>query len=104
APDRTEITADNEDVAIIPVAILDSAGRVVPTASNSVVFSVQGPGRILGVGNGDPSSHEPDKATSRHAFHGYCMVIVQSTAQAGTIRLTAQSAGLKPASVTIRTR
>jgi beta-galactosidase len=103
-PDRTEITADNEDVAIIPVAILDAAGRRVPTADNKVVFSVEGPGRILGVGNGDPSSHEPDKASSRSAFHGYCMVIVQSTAKAGAVRLTAQSAGLKSASVTIRTR
>jgi len=33
---------------------------VVPTADNPVQFSLEGPGRIIGVGNGDPSCHEPD--------------------------------------------
>jgi beta-galactosidase len=31
------------------------------TAGNLVSFSLTGPGRIIGVGNGDPASHEPDK-------------------------------------------
>jgi len=30
------------------------------------------------VGNGDPSCHEPDKASERSAFNGLCMAIVQS--------------------------
>jgi beta-galactosidase len=42
------------------VAVTDAHGRVVPTAGNLVQFDLQGPGRILGVGNGDPSCHEPD--------------------------------------------
>jgi beta-galactosidase len=29
-------------------------------ADNAVSFELDGPGRIIGVGNGDPSSHEPD--------------------------------------------
>jgi beta-galactosidase len=32
----------------------------VPTATNPIQFSLEGPGRIIGVGNGDPSCHEPD--------------------------------------------
>jgi beta-galactosidase len=32
----------------------------VPTAGNMVSFELSGPGRIRGVGDGDPSSHEPD--------------------------------------------
>lgn len=102
SPYCTQILADNEDVAIVPVAILDAAGRVVPTADNEVVFSLGGPGKVIGVGNGDASSHEPDKASRRHAFHGCCMVVVQSTFEAGEIRLTAQAKGLKPATVVIR--
>ncbi|HEX7576887.1 MAG TPA: hypothetical protein VF430_02490, partial [Verrucomicrobiae bacterium] len=35
-------------------------GRVVPVAQNKVHFSVEGAGNIIGVGNGDPSCHEPD--------------------------------------------
>ena len=54
-----------------------------------------------GVGNGDPSSHESDKAMKRKAFDGLCQVIVQSSREFGEIRLTAESPGLKSASVNI---
>ena len=59
-PDRPTIRADAKDVAIITVEITDAAGRVVPVANQSVAFTLEGPGRIIGVGNGDPSCHEPD--------------------------------------------
>lgn len=100
-PDRKKVDADREDVAVVTVQIEDSKGRLVPTADNEVTFSVSGPGKILGVGNGNPSSHEPDKATDRRAFNGLCQVIVQSTDQPGTITLKATSPGLKTAVATI---
>jgi len=59
--DRSFIKADGEDVSVITVKLNDSKGRFVPTASNEITFSLEGPGKIIGVGNGDPSSHEPDK-------------------------------------------
>ena len=59
-PDRAGLRADGEDVAVITVAIVDALGRVVPTANVPVAFALAGPGRILGVGNGAPASHEPD--------------------------------------------
>jgi beta-galactosidase len=59
-PGRTEIDANGEDVSIITVAVVDEKGRVVPVANHPISFELEGPGRILGVGNGDPSSHEPD--------------------------------------------
>ena len=101
-PDRTSILADNQDVAIVAVSVLDAAGRIVPTAGNMVTFRVEGPGRILGVGNGDPSCHEPDKASRRSAFNGHCLAILQAADKPGFIRLLARSAGLEMASVVIR--
>ena len=83
------------------VRIVDAQGRLVQVADNEVSFSVSGPGKILGVGNGDPSSHEPDKASKRKAFNGLCMVLVQTAKAAGPIALTAEAAGLKKANVTI---
>jgi beta-galactosidase len=59
-PDRAAINGDGEDVSVVTVAVVDARGRMVPTASNLVDFALEGPGRILGVGNGDPSCHEPD--------------------------------------------
>jgi beta-galactosidase len=59
-PDRATIHADGEDVSVFTVAALDTRGRVVPVAQNKISFSIHGPGKIIGVGNGDPSCHEPD--------------------------------------------
>ncbi len=59
--DRATIHADGRDVAVVTVELRDSAGRRVPAADRKITFTLQGPGRILGVGNGDPSSHEPDR-------------------------------------------
>jgi beta-galactosidase len=58
--DRTTVTADGRDLAVVTVSAVDREGRAVPTADAPVDFAVTG-GRILGVGNGDPSSHEPDR-------------------------------------------
>ena len=60
APDRPAIHADGEGVSVITVSVADAQHRVVPVASNLVRFALSGPGKILGVGNGDPSCHEPD--------------------------------------------
>lgn len=98
---RQKIRADNEDVVMVALAVLDARGRVVPTADNEVTFSISDNARIIGVGNGNPSSHEPDKATKRKAFNGWCQAIIRSTRQDGEISLTAESPGLMPASLII---
>ncbi len=99
--DRSTILADGSDVSVVTVAVLDALGNVVPTASNTVNFAVSG-GAIIGVGNGDPSSHEADKASSqRSVFNGLAEVIVQSTSQPGSITVTATAAGLTSTNITI---
>jgi beta-galactosidase len=60
-PNRPAINADGEDVSVITVQVNDAQQRRVPAAANEVAFSIAGPGKIIGVGNGDPSSHEPDQ-------------------------------------------
>ena len=52
--------ADGEDVSVFTVSAVDAQGRAVPVAQNKINFSVEGAGKIIGVGNGDPSCHEPD--------------------------------------------
>jgi len=101
--DVNTIKADGCDVAVIRVSIKDEKGRVVPTANNLVKFTTEGPGKIIGTGNGKPTSYEPDKASQRMAFNGYCLVLVQSEKQTGEIRLKAASEYLKSAEVVIKT-
>jgi beta-galactosidase len=102
--DKNAITADTQDVAHITVEIIDDAGIVVPTANNTVQFTIEGEGRIIGVDNGNPVDHDPFKAEQRRAFNGLCLAIVQSNNKPGIIRLTARSDGLKEASVEIKVR
>ncbi|ASB49868.1 beta-galactosidase GalA [Alkalitalea saponilacus] len=59
--DRTEIRGDRADLSVITVRVEDENGALIPDAMHDVVFDISGPGRIIGVGNGDPVSHEPCK-------------------------------------------
>ena len=59
--DRESIRSDGRDLAVVTVEHRDAKGRLVPTASHRVLFSVEGPGRIIGVGNGNPSDLDPDQ-------------------------------------------
>ena len=102
--DRTALSADNNDIAVITVEILDAEGRLVPVANNEVAFTLTGPGKLIGVGNGDCSSHEPDKASRRSAFNGLAQAIVQTSTKSGNITLKAEAAGLKTGTVTLTSK
>lgn len=67
--DRRSLNAGGEDVSVITMEVTDDHGRVVPDAGDSIALDLTGPGRILGVGNGDPSCHEPDTYVTKPASH-----------------------------------
>lgn len=92
------IAKDGNDIAVVNVAVCDKKGRVVPTAGNYIRFAVKN-GRILGVGNGNPSCHESDVAlegqvAGRSAFSGYAQLIVASDKSGLPIEITACSDNL----------
>ena len=99
--DRGSIFADPLDLAYIRVEIVDRVGRLVPDAENQVKFKLEGSGEILAVDNGLQTSMEPFKATQRKAFKGKCLAIIKSSGEKGHILLSAESAGLLPASIEI---
>ena len=106
-PYKTTMLADGKDLSVINISVIDREGREVPDADNMIRFVISGPGKIIGVGNGDPSSHEPDKcadgAWQISLFNGKCQVIVQSTGAVGSIRFEAQATGLWMGSTDIST-
>lgn len=103
-PDRNRIRADGRDLSFVTVKVLDQKVIVVPWAGNLINFDIKGEGIIAGVDNGCQTSHEPFKAKYRKAFHGLCLVVVQSTEKTGEITLTAASEGLEGDTVRISTR
>ena len=86
------------------VEVQDAQDRVVPITDNEVTFKVSGAGKLIGLGNGDPTDQDSDKGTSRKAFCGYCMAVVQSTKKGGSITVEATSPGLEPASANINAK
>ena len=100
--DRMALTADGRDCAVLRAEVFDAKGRPVPKAANLVKFEVTGPAAVIGVGNGDPNCHEPDKASQRSAFNGLCSAIVQTQKSPGMIAVTASADGLVSGKVVLK--
>ncbi len=108
--DRQTITADGCDVSVVTVEVQDDKGRVVPDACPRLTLTLEGDGRILGVGNGDPAylgeDHPKDKDCrefSIPAFNGLAQVLIQSGDAPSTLRLSGSADGLKTGIVSINT-
>lgn len=100
-PYRNSLVGDGRDAMPITVEMVDSKGRHVPTANNMIEFSIDGPAKIIGLGNGNPNCHEPEKGNKRSLFNGLAQVIIQTEEGLGEVTLTATAPGIKPANLTI---
>lgn len=97
-PDRNWIGNGGEDAVPIKVYAVDDKGIEVPTADNLIKFNITGNGKIIGVGNGDPNSHESDRLPERKLYCGLCQLIVQADFHADSLVVTATSDGLESSS------
>lgn len=100
-PYKSTLLGNGTDAMPITVEVVDAKGRHVPTANIPVEFSISGSAAIIGLGNGNPTSHEPEKGNKRSLFNGLAQVIIQSKEETGSVVLTASAAGFKPATITI---
>ena len=96
--DRTLLKADGRDVSVVTIEVKDKKGRTVPDACPLLTLTLEGEGRIIGAGNGDPAYPGPDhpqdpdaKTFSIPAFNGLAQVIVQTTRKAAPITLSCSS-------------
>jgi beta-galactosidase len=91
--------ADGADVAMIDVEVLDAKGARCPTDDGRIDFTITG----LGVWRGGYNSGKTDSTNNLYLNTelGINRVFVRSTMTAGTVTLTANRSGLKPAQVTL---
>src|SRR5262249_16394844 len=102
--DRPRMRADGQDLVFVTVMIIDDRGLLAPRSNNRLEFSLDGPGDIVAVDNGDPTDLESFQAKSRNAFNGLCLVVIRSRAgQLGSIKLKAESPGLKGGTLLLST-
>ncbi|WP_151475753.1 glycoside hydrolase family 2 TIM barrel-domain containing protein [Streptomyces albicerus] len=101
-PDRKSLAADGSSLCFVTAEVVDARGVMVPDADHSIAFEVEG-GSLAGVDNGREESAERYQASTRTAFHGKALVIVRSGTEAGRLTVRARSAGLRTATVSVRT-
>lgn len=92
--DKESIRANSRDICHFVVELLDENGNVVPDDDHLMQFTLKGPGKILGIGNGDPVDHRSHQSDEYKTYRGLCLVVVQSTGDPGEITLTAKSGTL----------
>ncbi len=96
---KTILDNSGKDAAAIDVLVTDEAGNPVQNAEGLIKFEALGDCEIIGVGNGDPNSHESDKASERLLFAGRCQAIVQVKDRAKSASVKVACEGYESATV-----
>ncbi|MBS1601884.1 MAG: DUF4982 domain-containing protein, partial [Bacteroidetes bacterium] len=99
--DRKRMAADGQDLVYIAVEIVDKDGVIDPNADNRLVFNVEGPAVLAGVGNADMTDMDKYTGNTRRAWHGRALAVVRSTHRQGRITVTVMGDGLKKAMFSI---
>ncbi len=106
--DRQTIMADGRDIAVVTVEVQDQKGRVVPDACPMLTFRLEGDGRILGAGNGDPSYLGEDHPKAKDcrefsipAFNGLAQVLVQGGHNPSSLVLSCSADQLKAGALSL---
>jgi beta-galactosidase len=100
--DRNQIRNDGDDLSFVTVTVVDKQGALVPRSKNPIRFTIEGPGEIIAVDNGDATSHESFQRSEINAFNGLALVIIRAKPnENGAIKLRAESSGLTSATVEV---
>lgn len=93
--DKEALNANGNDMAFVEIWVTDDQGHPVENANNRIQVRVEGPGELVGMDNGDSTDYDQYKGESRRLFSGRLLAMVRATDQAGIIRITLSSEGMK---------
>lgn len=94
--DNDAWTADGMDLQYVRIEAVDSKSRCVPGSDTPLTFKIEGPAEIVGVINGDMTSHEMMTGNSRSLYDGKASVILRSTLTPGIVTLSVTPENGKP--------
>ncbi|MDE7224843.1 MAG: DUF4982 domain-containing protein [Acetatifactor sp.] len=90
--DCMTLTANGEDMLFVEISTVDENGCPVENSSDYVEVEVVGPGRLVGLDNGDSTDYDPYKGTIRKLFSGRLVAMIVVENQPGEIRVTVRDA------------
>jgi beta-galactosidase len=102
--DRESVRADRNDLAYVTVEVVDARGRRVPNAEVPVHFAVSGAGELAAQASSSPNDATSFRTPMRKTYEGRCLAILRPIGDSGRITLKVEAAGLKPATLVVRTR
>ena len=98
-------TADGMQLKYLNIYAVDSKGRTVPDAADSVRVEVAGEAQFVALDNGD---HYTDElfldVMSKKMLSGYAQCILRSTRKGGKVKVKVTSPTLKSANLTLETK
>ncbi len=101
-PDKFILAADGQDVMHIQTSVTDSAGIVYPKANHLISYTLDGPGKIRIIDNGNPADHTPVNIHAKRVNSGRHLVIISSSFEPGDLTISARAEGLLPASLKVK--
>ena len=88
------LKADNTDLTHVFVTICDEDGNIVYNADNEIKCEIDGPVRLLGMEDSNPSNIENYKDNRQHAYHGKLLIYLQAMDSTGKATIVLTSPGL----------
>ena len=85
--DRDRIRADDTDLSFVTITVVDRDGIIHHGADTNVTIEVDGPGELLGFGNGNPCTDERFDGQTHSTFEGRALAVIRPTG-AGEIGVT----------------
>ena len=88
-------------LAFIAVEIVDADGRIVPTSSEGLTFTVSGNATLLAAGNADIKDEDPYFDNQHHTWQGKALAVIRNNGKRGKATLTVTANGLPSARITL---
>jgi beta-galactosidase len=102
-PDKKQVKVNKGEVVHITTQVVDSTGTLNQLSMHQVNYTLDGPGRIRVIDNGDMADHTAPGSTSKKVRRGKQLLILQAGGEPGDLIINASAEGLKSSRLKIKT-
>lgn len=103
-PEKTELTADCQDLCYLNITLTDENGTVKVTEDRPITVKVSGAGELLALGSAKPNMGETFVSDTHTTYYGKALAVIRAGSETGDIRVSVVSSDLKEQSLTIQVK
>ena len=100
--DRNKIKADRNDLSFVKIEVVDAHGQLVPRDSIKISLILSSSGELAASGNANPRDMASVNRLILATYKGKALAVIRSTGTEGSIKLRAESEGLKTCEIKIQ--